>query len=52
MGRYHSKTSLFEINAPCLETKAVGQEKRNMADAGTKQVIYIAFGGKSACNVQ
>ena len=25
MGRYHSKTSLLEINAPCLETKAVGR---------------------------
>ena len=27
-------------------------EKRNIAVAGTKQVIYIAFGGKSACSVQ
>ena len=26
-------------------------EKRNIADAGTKQALYIAFGGKSACNV-
>ncbi len=25
-------------------------EKRNIADAGTKQAIYIAFGGRSACN--
>jgi hypothetical protein len=52
MGRYHSKTSLLEINAPCFRDEGGGREKRNMADAGTKQVIYIAFGGKSACNVQ
>jgi hypothetical protein len=26
-------------------------EKRNMAEAGTKQAIYIAFGGMSACNI-
>ena len=26
-------------------------EQRNIADAGTKQAIYIAFGGKSACDV-
>lgn len=26
-------------------------EKRQLADAGTKQAIYIAFGGASACNV-
>ena len=26
-------------------------EKRNIAEAGTKQVIYIAFGGRSACNL-
>ena len=25
-------------------------EKRNIADAGTKQAIYIAFGGRSACD--
>jgi hypothetical protein len=26
-------------------------EKRNIADAGTRQALYIAFGGKSACNI-
>jgi hypothetical protein len=26
-------------------------EKRNGTEAGTKQVIYIAFGGRSACNI-
>jgi hypothetical protein len=26
-------------------------EKRNVADAGTKQAIYIAFGGRSACDI-
>jgi len=26
-------------------------EKRKIADAGTTQAIYIAFGGKSACNI-
>jgi hypothetical protein len=25
-------------------------EKRNIPDAGTRQTLYIAFGGKSACN--
>jgi hypothetical protein len=25
-------------------------EKRNLGEAGTKEAIYIAFGGKSACN--
>ena len=25
-------------------------EKRNVAEAGTKQLIYISFGGKSACS--
>ena len=25
-------------------------EKRNAAEAGTRQAIYIAFGGKSACD--
>jgi hypothetical protein len=26
-------------------------EKRNVAEAGTKQAIYIAFGGRSTCNI-
>ena len=26
-------------------------EKRNIAEAGTRQAIYIAFGGRSACEV-
>ncbi len=26
-------------------------EKMNIAEAGTKKVIYIAFGGRSACNI-
>ena len=25
-------------------------EKRNVAEAGTRQAIYLAFGGKSACS--
>lgn len=25
-------------------------EKRNVAEAGAKQAIYVAFGGRSACN--
>lgn len=28
-----------------------GDEKRNLAEAGTKQVIYIAFGGASTCSI-
>jgi hypothetical protein len=26
-------------------------DKKNMAEAGTKQAIYIAFGGRTACNI-
>ena len=26
-------------------------EKMNIADAGTKQAIYVAFGGRTACNI-
>jgi hypothetical protein len=26
-------------------------EKRNAAEAGTRQAIYIAFGGKAACDI-
>ena len=26
-------------------------EKKNIAEAGTKQAIYIAFGGRTACNI-
>jgi hypothetical protein len=26
-------------------------EKRNMGEVGTKEVIYIAFGGRSACEI-
>jgi hypothetical protein len=27
-------------------------EKRNIAETGTKRAIYIAFGGRSACNTR
>ncbi len=27
-------------------------EKKNIGEAGTKQAIYIAFGGRSACNIR
>jgi len=27
-------------------------EKKNIAEAGTKRAIYIAFGGRSACNIR
>jgi len=33
-----------------LSTASKQDEKRKIADAGTKQVLYIAFGGRSACN--
>jgi hypothetical protein len=51
MGRYHSKASLLEINAPCLETKAVGR-RNGIWPTPEPNRSYIAFGGKSACNVQ
>ena len=34
-----------------LSVASKKDEKRNIADAGTIQVLYLAFGGKSACNV-
>jgi hypothetical protein len=34
-----------------LSVASKKDEKRNIADAGTTQAIYLAFGGKSACNV-
>lgn len=34
-----------------LSTAGREDERKNLAEAGTKQVIYIAFGGRSACNV-
>lgn len=37
----------FAIQLHVADTK---DEKRNLAEAGTKQVIYIAFGGRTACN--
>jgi hypothetical protein len=33
-----------------LSVASKNDEKRNIADAGTRQAIYLAFGGKSACN--
>jgi hypothetical protein len=27
-------------------------EKKNIAEVGTKQALYIAFGGRSACNIR
>jgi hypothetical protein len=32
-----------------LSVATKSDQKRNIADEGTKQVIYIAFGGRSAC---
>jgi hypothetical protein len=34
-----------------LSVASKKDEKRNMADAGTRQAIYLAVGGKSACNI-
>jgi hypothetical protein len=34
-----------------LSTADKKDEKRNIAEAGTKQALYIAFGGKSACDI-
>lgn len=38
----------FAIQLSIVDKK---DEKRNVAEAGTKQAIYIAFGGRSACNI-
>lgn len=38
----------FAISLSVADKK---DEKMNIADAGTKQAIYIAFGGRSACNI-
>jgi hypothetical protein len=37
----------FAISLTVADKK---DEKMNLADAGTKEVIYIAFGGRSACS--
>jgi hypothetical protein len=34
-----------------LSVAGKGEEKRNVAEAGTIRVIYLAFGGESACSV-
>ena len=34
-----------------LSVASKKDEKRNIADAGTIQAMYVAFGGKSACNI-
>ena len=34
-----------------LSVASKKDEKRNMADAGTRQAVYLAFGGESACNI-
>lgn len=34
-----------------LSVASKKDEKRNIADEGTKQAIYTAFGGRSACNI-
>jgi hypothetical protein len=33
-----------------LSVASKNDEKRNIAEAGTRLAIYLAFGGKSACN--
>ena len=38
----------FSIQASVADQK---DEKRHVAESGTKQGIYIAFGGRSACNI-
>jgi len=38
----------FAISLSIADKK---DEKRNIAESGTKQAIYIAFGGRSACNI-
>jgi hypothetical protein len=35
-----------------LTVASKNDEKRNVADAGTKQVIFLAFGAKTACGGQ
>ena len=34
-----------------LSTADKKDKKQNIAEAGTKQALYIAFGGRSACNI-
>jgi hypothetical protein len=60
----YKQWSLEEIKSPALHLWRVepqkfsiqlsvadkADEKRSLAEAGTKLVIYIAFGGKSACS--
>jgi hypothetical protein len=34
-----------------LSIAGKSDEKRVVAEAGTRQAIYLAFGGKSACTI-
>jgi hypothetical protein len=53
-GLEHSQLGLWRVEAESftiqLSVANKKDEKMNIAEAGTKQAIYIAFGGKSACN--
>lgn len=43
---WRAETQKFSIQ---LSVANKADEKKNLAEAGTRQVIYIAFGAKSAC---
>ena len=34
-----------------LNVASKKDEKRNIAEEGTRQAVYLAFGGRSACNI-
>jgi hypothetical protein len=47
LGLWRVEPQKFSIQ---LSVADQGDEKRHVAEAGTKLAIYIAFGGKSACS--
>ena len=46
--RWRVEPEKFVIQLSVTDKK---DEKMNIAEAGTKQAIYIAFGGKTACSL-
>jgi len=48
LGIWRVESEKFAIQLSVATKK---DEKRNIANAGTRQAIYLAFGGRSACDI-
>lgn len=49
LGLWRVEPEKFAIQLTEIDRK---DEKRHVAEAGTKEVIYLAFGGRAACNTR